>query len=321
MSIPSQWEHTQPDPGRIVWGLDGDREVAVHDYATTPFRVHGSDRISFGPLTIAPSTGGRVGIKTLDFPRQPTTSLSRWWESLAIELPLLSAGGLLAARADNKPDSPHLTRRQFVAATVTAIGGIAAGRYAAHSADDASTITIAEIDFATNTRGYEIGLHKDLASVLPVDRTYLVLREGKKIGQLTPTSPTFTMPPGRTGMVSVLTPSQKSFIHLVRRILSGDNPIEYTVDLMQPASEYDPETEVSLTSDPTIVNLVRCTRERQCATTVVAIEEMPIPHIRDPSWDDVGEWTIREDEIVYIAGTEAPNVPIVSITVDIPATR
>lgn len=284
-------------------------------YNLVPPLRHRPSSVSFGGLSLGTPSESTMVLDRIEYRQRPSSLLSKL-DTDGWNIPFLSMlGATAAARPDEDGDESRLSRREVLVGAGAMLGGAALTARSIHAEEIDPRIEIAELSIKRNDAGGYLGLTGDIADVLPDDQEYSIQHDAAEIGSFSPTSPSTTIPPGRTGTVVVTTDPDISAWQTIQSVLSGSDPIEFETTLDKPAVDFEEDTEVVLASASSVVEPVQ---EAGADATVVEIDGVSIPHESESSRRDVGEYRVRDaGELVYRAGVDPPDGSEVVVRADV----
>lgn len=307
-----KWVRLSSESGHIVPKLSSGGRVVISGTATSPVSLRrDDDAVYFGPLGLRVSSGD-LWIDRLRFLRRPSSPLGEVASGLpfgaATTLAAIGGPAAVQARAEREGgDSSDFSRREVILSAGVLLGGAAATTAEAAQQD---ILTVAELDLDTNEHGATVILTDEVADVLPPDREYLLMHEGTEIGRLSPSQPSTTLPAGRVGTVSVLTPSDTGFMQTLRDLitLDGREPVEFQAELSKPAGQHDRGETVAVTRNEALVRPVANTDN-----VVVTLGGRSVPSRSESSHADIGYYHTGGDALYYTAGPDPPDATTLTI--------
>jgi hypothetical protein len=303
----TRWEgvaHTAPNGGTVSVQAGG-RATAIGPIRLTPSGT------AFGPLEITPTKESRVVLEKFEYRSHPKSMMDGL---LSGKLPLAGMAAPLVVARDGSPpdvetDRESVSRRDVLKMGVVAMGGAAMASNPVAAGEH--ELEVASITVSKNEAGFGLRVWDVVEGVLPGSQDYRVLVDGTPLQsfrrELTgafDASSAATIPRGVTGTLSVRTDASIGFWTDVKSFLSSPDPLEYSVQLAQPASEYEPNTEVVLTEQAIVIEPLR---EEGADRATMHLGGESIPH-RSESSTDAGAYYVTDDgALVYQVGSNAPD--------------
>ena len=263
--------------------------------------------VALGPLEFATPPENITLIDRLEFLPQVSGD-----DSLLSGLAIGAAGG--AAAAD---DDATVSRRDVVRTSGAILAGAALVGTAV--ADD-QEYPIAEFDMPRNDSAVQLSVFDPVADVLPGNEKLHLDHEGTRLGSFDTLSTSdpeeMTVTTGRTGSFRVYTPDSISrrerMFAWVNGLMAGDDELSFEFELEQPASEYEPGTELEITTHPAVVEP---DVDVDGDAAILEVGGQSIPHPDQRFGHNYGTYQFRDDALVYEVGDDAPESQQVSVHV------
>lgn len=305
--LTGTWAYETPEAGTIV--LDGTSEWADAIGLTT----HG---IALGPVELSPYTGTTAVVTDLSFGPADDSFFDGWTDPSdgngnSTDGDGWFASGALAAlvgdhaRVDAADDdtTPHMTRRSLLqSAGVALLAGGAAARTVRAQSDQ---VQVARFELAENPGGVRVRVRDLAQDLLPTKAVYYALIDEMDYAEFRGgTRQSGDIPPFPDGEARTveLTTSAGSIIGTINETL-GRKALTYSVKLPQPAADYPDGELVPVTTHPLIVE---ATLRAGADGLTFELGGEAIPHRTEERSNPVGHFAVRNGDVMYRVGRDAP---------------
>ena len=264
--------------------------------------------VAFGPLEFATPPEHITLVDRLEF--LPEVSGD---DSLLSGLAVGGAAGGAAAT----DEEATVSRRDVVRTSGAILAGAALVGTAV--ADD-QEYPIAEFDVSRNDSAFQLSVFDPVADVLPGTETLHLDHEGTRLASfdtLTTSAPEeTTVTTGRTGSFRVYTPDSISrrerMLAWVNGLIAGDDELTFEFELEQPASEFEPGTELEITTHPAVLEP---DVDVDGDNAILEVGGQSIPHSDERFGHNFGTYRFSDGALVYEVGDDAPESQQVSVHV------
>lgn len=282
-----------PQGGSIVL----DAEDTAQTAGASAMSPHGC---SFGPLDLSAYTDSTVQLTDLTLIEQDSSWFGGWNDDGGFFASLAGAG--VAAGTVNHERTAEETDTRSTRRDVLKTMGVLAGIGGSASVAAADTVTTATFDVASNPGGLRVRILDTSDGLLPVDQQYFALIDGMDYARFAGgPADGADLPPKASGSVSIDT--SVGFLDGVKETL-GQKELEYTFGLQQAAHQYETGALVTLTDHPFVVD---ATLKAGAGSLALSIGGTTIPHYEETADSSRGYYRVRDGEVVYRTGSDAPH--------------
>ncbi|ELY68838.1 hypothetical protein [Natrinema versiforme] len=258
--------------------------------------------VAFGPVHLGFPAGGLLNLERMTF--LPGEGEDNSDGLLAVT----AAGGAgVASTRGEDTDTSHTRRGLLTFLGALLAAAAVADPASAQDEDELVTLNIAEFEIAEPIdTPVSVAVLDTVDAVLPTTAEILIDQSEARVGEIADggESVVLNQEPGTVsiyvrdtrGRIAQLLAWAKSF-------LPEDTSLTYMRELEQPASEYETDSFVRLSSHPAIVEPVR---ESNGDRTVLTIGNTEIPHGDGDTDSEAGVWNLLDDALVYEAGENPP---------------